>query len=164
MAKSNSFTMFMGKKVKPKNNSVPQYYDESEYIQLLIDAENAGLTPSKFKSILSQPCQCCGNDKVMLELIKKDMRKKSNGHSVHLFIYQSSDINKHTELTELKIDCILSSMLRVGASSKVYTPKETHKYKEGKKDATITVFKDGIRGSTVNCIIKENTIYPNENI
>jgi len=155
---------FLGYKIKSENNSINLRFDEEEYKQIIVDSNNVNLTPVSYMKMLLKPCQSCGSDKIHLELIKRDMKRTSNVHSVHLFVYINTPNNKHTELTELNLDCIIASQLRVGSNSQIFTPKETHKYKDGKTDATITVFKNGVRSATINCIVKNKTIYPNEAI
>lgn len=152
-------------------NSVPKktgrlqiYVTEDKRNQLKEEADRIGLSVNDYATILLQPCQICGHDKVHLELLKKDIRKTSNGHSVHLIIFQDSKINTQTELTTLKLKYVLSGMLQVDSASPIYTPKGTHKFTEGKTNATLAVFKNDIRTTTINCIIKNNEIYSNENL
>lgn len=157
---------FLGYKVREKNNSIHLRYNKEQYKQIIQDAVNASMTPHAYIDLLSKPCGICGNDSVQINLIKRDIKRKSNVHSVHLFIYHLSDINSQVDETKLKIKYVLSGMLQVDPQSIIYTPKGTHRYSEGKDNinATITVFKNNIRSSTMNCIIVKNEICPNENI
>ena len=156
------FEVFMGKKVMPTNNPIKSYYNAEQFKEHILNAHNAGLSLSTYMSLLSQPCGLCGNDKVHIELVKKDIKKTSNVHSVHLIVFENSKVNMQVESTSLKLQYVLSGMLQVDTSSIIYTPKGTHHYSEGKTTATITVFKNNVRVSTVNCIIKNNLIHPNE--
>lgn len=156
--------IFMGKVVKPTNNPIKHYYNAEQYKEHIMNAHNAGLSLSNYMSIISQPCHVCGNDKVHIELIKKDIKRTSNNHCVHLFIFDNTKLNSQTERTDLKLQFMLAGMLQVSTESTIFTPRGTHKYSEGKTTATVTVFKNDIRISTTNCIIKDNKIFQNEAI
>lgn len=157
---------FLGYKIKNNNNSIHLRYDKEQYKQIIQDAVNANMTPHAYVSLLSKPCAVCGNDLVQMNLIKRDIKRKSNVHSVHLFVFHISTINSQVDETKLKIKYVLSGMLQIDPNSIVYTPKGTHRYSEGKDNvnATITVFKNDVRSYTMNCIIINNEICPNENI
>lgn len=156
---------FMGFKVKPKGNSIQLYYDSESFKDNIINAYNAGMSLSTYMSLLSKPCTCCGNDKVQMELIKKDIKKTSNGHgAIHLFIFDGSEVNSQVDKTELSLQPTLAFTIQVESSSEIYTPKTTHRYREDKNIATLVVFKKNVRTHTVNCIIKNKKIYPNEGI
>lgn len=154
--------IFLGKRITyDVPNQVKIGFNGDEYKSLLLDAHNAG-----FKNIqsyiiaLAKPCNICGNDKVQIELLRRDLKKISNVYSVHLIIYSQSEVNSDTNMTPLSLGCEIASMLRVSIQSKVYTPKRLHSYTENKTDATITVFEKNVRGATINCTIKNNTLYP----
>ncbi len=160
--KTKNEKIFLGKKITYDTpNQVKFNFNGDEYESLLRDSHNAG-----FKNIqsyilaLAKPCSVCGNDKVQIELLKKDLKTHSNVFSVHLIIYSNSKINSSTDITPLSVGCEIASMLRVSVQSKVYTPKRSHSYSSNKTDATITVFENDVRGATVNCVIKNNTLYP----
>jgi len=156
--------LFLGYVVKKENNSIHLRFNDEQYKQIISDALSIGMKPQAYMSMLTKPCQICGNDKVHIELIKKDMRRTSNVHSVHLIVFQESQINTQTELTTLKLKYVLSGMLQVDNASPIYTPKGTHKFTEGKTNATLTVFKNNVRTTTINCIIKNNEIHPHESL
>jgi len=145
-----------------KTGRLQIYITQEKRNELKFEADKIGLSLNDYATILLNPCQVCGNDKVHIELLKKDIRKTSNGHGVHLMIYHESTINSQTELTTLKLKYVLSGMLQVDSSSLIYTPKGTHKFTEGKTNATLAVFKNNIRTTTINCIIKNNEIYSHE--
>lgn len=160
--KNEKTKVVLGKKVNYESlNRVKINLAGEEYESLIIDSHNAGFnTVGAYLMALAKPCFICGNDKVQIELLKRSLRSVSNVRGVHLIIYSQSTINSNTVITPLTIGCEIASMLRVSTKADVYTPKRSHTYSEKTTDATITVFENNVRGSTVNCIIKNNTLYP----
>lgn len=154
--------IFLGKKISyDVPNQVKIGFNGDEYKSLIIDAHNAGFkNVQSYIIALAKPCSICGNDKVQIELLKRDLKKISNVFSVHLIIYSQSTINSNTELTSLSLGTEIASMLRVSTLSEIYTPKRSHTYSDKKTDATITVFEKNVRGATINCTIKDNKLYP----
>ena len=154
---------FLGYTIKPTGNQVKFNFDEVEYIQLIKDAHNVGIkSVAAYLMLLTSKCVSCGSDKIQLELIKRDVRKTSNGHSVHLFIFEDSDINSQVDKTELTIQATLAFTLQIENTSSIYTPKINHRYKDDKNIATLVIFKNNIRTHTINCVIKNNKVYPHE--
>lgn len=160
--KSEKSKLVLGKKVDYESlNRVKINLPGDEYESLIIDSHNAGFsTVGAYLLALAKPCAICGNDKVQIEFLKRDLRSISNVRGVHLMIYSQSSINSNTEITPLSVGCEIASMLRVSTQSKIYTPKRSHTYSINTVDATITVFENNVRGATVNCVIKNNTLYP----
>lgn len=161
--KKCDFEDYMGYKVKPKGNSIQLYFDADSFKEYILNSYNAGMSLSTYVSLLSKPCSSCGNDKVQIELIKKDVRKTANGHgTIHLFAFENTEITSQVDTTDLVLQATLAFTLQIEKLSTIYTSKTTHRYREDKNIATLVVFKNSIRTHTINCIIKDKKLYANE--
>ena len=152
----------LGYVVNPKNR-IQLYYDEDEYIQILDRAHNMGMKPADYFKLLARPCQSCGLDHLVITKLTSNLTKQYRNQSrTHLFCFVNTEPNKSTTKANLRVSYEMSCKLGIPKESLVFHENKFKYNGENNHNATITIFRDGLRDTTSMCFIKNGVIHKSE--